>query len=143
MKRLTLLSALVLMLADLTACQSRQQATKVRQDREHSSLVKENKRLKAEQRSKKAAQKNVQSTTSTSSSTATSGNQQETASSSNSGDLPPATDLHDFVNRYGVSPALYKVQHGMDQKAALDSTPDNMKTSGELQTQHQMDNQDN
>lgn len=132
------------MLAGLTACQSQQRTTKVKQEREHSSLVKENKRLKAEQRSKKSEQRDdKQSATSSALSTPTSDNQQETASSGNSGDLPPATDLHDFVNRYGVSPALYKVQHGMDQKSALDSTPDNMKTSGEIQTQHQMDNQDN
>lgn len=51
-------------------------------------------------------------------------------------------DIHSFVNQYGVSPALYKMQHyGMSQQQALDSTPDNMKTSGELQVQHQMDGQ--
>ena len=54
----------------------------------------------------------------------------------------PATagNLHDFVNRYGMSPAEYKVQHdGMTPQQALDATPDNMKTTGELQLQHSME----
>lgn len=54
----------------------------------------------------------------------------------------PATagKLHDFVNRYGMSPAEYKVQHdGMTPQQALDATPDNMKTTGELQLQHSME----
>lgn len=54
----------------------------------------------------------------------------------------PATagNLHDFVNRYGMSPAAYKMQHdGMTAQQALDATPDNMKTTGELQLQHSME----
>lgn len=51
-----------------------------------------------------------------------------------------ANNLHDFVNRYGMSPAEYKVQHdGMTPQQALDATPDNMKTTGELQLQHSME----
>ena len=53
---------------------------------------------------------------------------------------PAAGNLHDFVNRYGMSPAEYKVQHdGMTPQQALDATPDNMKTTGELQLQHSME----
>lgn len=51
-----------------------------------------------------------------------------------------AGNLHDFVNRYGMSPAAYKMQHdGMTAQQALDATPDNMKTTGELQLQHSME----
>ena len=53
---------------------------------------------------------------------------------------PTAGNLHDFVNRYGMSPAAYKMQHdGMTAQQALDATPDNMKTTGELQLQHSME----
>ncbi|MFK5676070.1 hypothetical protein [Ligilactobacillus sp. LYQ60] len=51
-----------------------------------------------------------------------------------------ANNLHDFVNRYGMSPAAYKMQHdGMTAQQALDATPDNLKTTGELQLQHSME----
>lgn len=53
---------------------------------------------------------------------------------------PVVGNLHDFVNRYGMSPAAYKMQHdGMTAQQALDATPDNMKTTGELQLQHSME----
>ena len=46
-----------------------------------------------------------------------------------------------FVNKYGESPAAYKVDHdGMSQLQALQSTPDSMKTFGEMQTQTGMEN---
>lgn len=39
-----------------------------------------------------------------------------------------------FVNKYGMSPAAYKVQYqGMSEEQALRSTPDAMKTSCEMQ----------
>lgn len=51
-----------------------------------------------------------------------------------------AANLHDFVNRYGMSPAEYKVEHeGMTPQQALDATPNNMKTAGEIQLQHSME----
>lgn len=59
-------------------------------------------------------------------------NGQQQGSSAN-GQLPPANNLSDFVNRYGVSPALWKMQHGMSAKDALLSTPENMRSSGENQ----------
>lgn len=47
------------------------------------------------------------------------------------------TTLSDFVNKYGESPAAYKMDHdGMTGKQALAATPDNMETFGELQTEH-------
>jgi hypothetical protein len=45
-------------------------------------------------------------------------------------------NIHDFVNKYGESPAAYKMDHyGMSADQALANTPDTMKTSGELQYQ--------
>lgn len=48
--------------------------------------------------------------------------------------------LTGFVNKYGESPAAYKVDHGMSPLQALQSTPDSMKTFGEMQTQTGMEN---
>lgn len=47
--------------------------------------------------------------------------------------------LTDFVNAYGVSPARYKSMHGMSTLEALQSTDNNLKTSGELQSQYWME----
>ena len=47
-------------------------------------------------------------------------------------------DIHDFINTYGETMAAYKIDHGMSVKDALNSTPDDMKTSGELQDQYMM-----
>lgn len=48
--------------------------------------------------------------------------------------------LTGFINKYGVSPALYKMQHeGMSKLKALQSTPDDMKTFGEKQTQYRLE----
>jgi len=56
---------------------------------------------------------------------------------SNSNGLPPANDLHDFVNRYGESPAAYLAEHnGMSPEQAVQSVPDTMKASGEIQDQY-------
>lgn len=52
---------------------------------------------------------------------------------------PNSMSLTDFVNQYGMSPAAYKVQNGMSREEALQSTPDSQKTSGELQTQHRIE----
>ena len=61
------------------------------------------------------------------------------ANNQNSINMDPNT-LTGFVNKYGMSPALYKMEHdGMSEKQALESTPDTMKTSGEIQTQYQLE----
>ncbi|KRL53155.1 hypothetical protein [Furfurilactobacillus rossiae] len=41
--------------------------------------------------------------------------------------------LTSFLNKYGESPAAYKIDHGMSVQQALNSTPDNMLSSGEIQ----------
>lgn len=46
------------------------------------------------------------------------------------------------MNQYGVSPARYKMEHqGMSELEALQSTPTGMKTSGEIQMQHILEQQ--
>lgn len=61
------------------------------------------------------------------------------AQQSNSNGLPPASDLHDFVNRYGESPAAYLSEHGgMSPEQAVQSVPNDMKTSGEIQDTYQL-----
>ena len=63
----------------------------------------------------------------------------QSASQSNSNGLPPANDLHDLVNRYGESPAAYLAEHnGMSPEQAVQSVPDTMKTSGEIQDTYQI-----
>lgn len=48
--------------------------------------------------------------------------------------LEEPTNLTDFVNKYGMSPAAYKMQYeGMSEEEALRNTPNEMKTSGEIQ----------
>lgn len=46
--------------------------------------------------------------------------------------------LTGFINKYGESPVAYKIDHGMSEKAALASTPNSMKSSGEIQRQHEL-----
>lgn len=91
---------------------------------------------------KKAAKHSKKKPSSSSSSSAASSNNQQQnpqadgnqQAASGNGQLPPASDLHDFVNRYGESPAAYLSEHyGMSPEQAVQSVPDNMKSSGEIQ----------
>lgn len=44
------------------------------------------------------------------------------------------TTLSGFINKHGMSPVMYKIQNeGMSEEDALRSTPDSMKSSGEIQ----------
>lgn len=63
--------------------------------------------------------------------------QQQASSQPSNGELPPFDGtLTDFLNKYGMTPAAYKVQHfGMTPMEALQSTPDILETSGEIQTE--------
>lgn len=47
--------------------------------------------------------------------------------------------LTGFLNTYGMSPVAYKIKNGMSPYNALKSTPNSMKTSGEMQTEYAMD----
>ncbi|APX73386.1 hypothetical protein BTM29_09310 [Companilactobacillus allii] len=69
--------------------------------------------------------------------TSTNTDQQNTTS--NSGISYDENTLTGFLNKYGVSPVLYKTQHGMSTYDALKNTPDYMETFGEQQTESGMD----
>lgn len=48
--------------------------------------------------------------------------------------LAEPTTLTDFVDTYGMSPVVYKMEvEGMSEEEALRNTPNEMKTSGEIQ----------
>ena len=130
----------------LTACGS--QSTKKASS---SSKTSSSKVVKHHKKANKHSEKKQESVSSSSSSVASSSNQQTTkqqpqannsqqASSNNgNGQLPPSTDLHDFVNRYGESPAAYLSDHyGMSPEQAVQSVPNNMKSSGEIQDTYQL-----
>ena len=100
-----------------------------------------------------SSQAAVQASASSASVAAASSSSQEAAASANSQtNAAEATNsagssismdentLTGFLNKYGESPALYKMEHdGMSKLKALQSTPDDMKTSGEKQTQYRLE----
>lgn len=147
MKRLALISMTVAACLSLAACGNSNDQAK--QESKISSLKTANSKLKKKiQTKKKAAKKNSSSATSDKNQ----GGQQTPASNApaNNGQgqqasADPTTstgNLHDFVNQYGVSPARYKMEHqGMSELEALQSTPTGMKTSGEIQMQHILEQQ--
>lgn len=62
---------------------------------------------------------------------------ENSSSSQNTGINMDPNTLTGFLNKYGESPAAYKMDHeGMTAEQALAATPDDMETSGELQTEH-------
>ena len=138
MKKISLICAVALAGLSLTACGSNSnRKTSSSSKASSSKVVKHHK--KAKHSKKKASSSNSSSAVSASSQqnqqqqTQTSNGQQQ-ASQNNRQGLPPATDAYDFANKYGVSPALWKMQHyGMSAKDALMSTPKNMRTTGENQ----------
>ena len=146
MKKIGLICATALLGMSLTACGS--QSTKKASS---SSKTSSSKVVKHHKKANKHSEKKQESVSSSSSSVANSSNQQTTkqqlqannsqqASSNNgNGQLPPSTDLHDFVNRYGESPAAYLSDHyGMSPEQAVQSGPNNMKSSGEIQDTYQL-----
>ncbi|MBM6729321.1 hypothetical protein [Limosilactobacillus ingluviei] len=147
MKRLALISMTVAACLSLAACgNSNDQAE---QESEISSLKTANSKLKKKiQAKKKAAKKNSSSATSDKSQGGQQTQASNTPASNGQGQqasADPTTstgNLHDFVNQYGVSPARYKMEHqGMSELEALQSTPTGMKTSGEIQMQHILEQQ--
>ncbi|WP_276751192.1 hypothetical protein [Limosilactobacillus ingluviei] len=148
MKRLALISMTVAACLSLAACGNSNDQAK--QESEISSLKTANSKLKKKiQAKKKAAKKNSSSATSDKSQQGGQQTQASNASANNgqgkqaSADPTTSTgNLHDFVNQYGVSPARYKMEHqGMSELEALQSTPTGMKTSGEIQMQHILEQQ--
>ena len=153
MKKIGLICAALLAGISLTACSN--SASQKSNKKSSSSSVTTTKAVKhhnVHKESKKATQSSSSSAVSSQSNSqanqtstqqsSQNGSQQsnsQSASQSNSNGLPPANDLHDFVNRYGESPAAYLAEHnGMSPEQAVQSVPDTMKTSGEIQDTYQI-----
>ncbi|GAJ25384.1 hypothetical protein JCM15457_247 [Liquorilactobacillus sucicola DSM 21376 = JCM 15457] len=82
----------------------------------------------------------MQSSQSVSSSSGSQSTQPQYSSSGSSSISYDEKTLTGFLNKYGMSPVAYKIQHqGMSEYDALKSTPDTMKMSGEIQTEYMMD----
>lgn len=150
MKKIGLICTVALAGMSLAACGNQSSSKASSSSKTSSKVVKKHKKHnKNKQSSSSSASSNENQdnqNTQPQTNNAQSNSQQRQASQQNAqpvnNDPTQSGDIHSFVNQYGVSPALYKMQHyGMSQQQALDSTPDNMKTSGELQVQHQMDGQ--
>lgn len=142
MKKISLIAAAFLASLSLTACGNSASQHKAKQANSSSKVV-HHKKHKKQQHKKKTAS----SSSSSSASVQSSSNQQQQSqqgqqtqqSQSGNGQLPPATDLHDFVNKYGESPAAYLSDHyGMTPEQAVQSVPNDMKTSGEIQDTYQL-----
>ncbi|RAM09994.1 hypothetical protein DPF85_05295 [Limosilactobacillus fermentum] len=142
MKKISLIAAAFLASLSLAACGNSASQHKAKQANSSSKVV-HHKKHKKQQHKKKAAS----SSSSSSASVQSSSNQQQQSqqgqqtqqSQSGNGQLPPATDLHDFVNKYGESPAAYLSNHyGMTPEQAVQSVPNDMKTSGEIQDTYQL-----
>ena len=146
MKHILLLSATALACFSLAACGQTSHHSTASSSSTSSKVVHHKKRSKSvRKRMKKQTQSSSSSSSSVSNSQQSSQNSsntqqsnqnsqgQQTKSSQPSQD-PSADNLHDFVNKYGESPAAYKMEHdGMSAHDALMSTPNDMKTSGEIQ----------
>lgn len=151
MKKIGLICATVLMGLTLTACgSSSAQKSNKRNSSSSVTTTKAVKHHRTHKKSKENTQSSSSSATSSDSQASQTSTQQQAvqstqqsnlqpASQSNSNGLPPANDLHDFVNQYGESPAAYLVEHnGMSPEQAVQSVPDTMKTSGEIQDTYQI-----
>lgn len=154
MKKLGLLCATVLLGMSLSACGNQSSKSASSSSKTSSSKVVKHHKA-AKKHAKKASSSSSSSAASSSSQQAQSGSSQQQGSnngqqqaqssssgqqaSSNNGQLPPSTDLHDFVNRYGESPAAYLSDHyGMSPEQAVQSVPNDMKSSGEIQDTYQL-----
>lgn len=154
MKHILLLSATALVCLSLAACGNQASSHHSAASSSTSSkVVKHHKshQHKAKQSKKETSQSSNSSNNSTNNS-ATSSNRNNTeqsqqqastsSSTQNSKNADPSADnLSDFVNKYGESPAAYKMDHdGMSARDALMSTPNNMKSSGEIQDTYMYQN---
>lgn len=133
MKNITLICATALLGMSLAACSN--QSTKNASSNSSSATSSSQKQGQQDQQGQSTTgQQN--SNTNQQQGQANNGRQQ---SASNNGQLPPSSDLHDFVNRYGESPAAYLSDHyGMTPEQAVQSVPNNMKSSGEIQDTYQL-----
>ncbi|MDN7145133.1 hypothetical protein QS460_04225 [Liquorilactobacillus mali] len=98
---------------------------------------------KAESESKiklEAKNKTITSNSSSQNSQFTSAQSAQVQPSSSSPISYDENTLTGFLNKYGMSPVAYKIKYeGMSEYDALKSTPNDMKDSGEMQTEYMMD----
>lgn len=145
MKKIGLICATALIGMSLTACgsQSTKQASSSSKT-SSSKVVKHHKKANKHSEKKRELVSSSSSVTNSSNQQTTkqqpqANNSQRASSNNGNGQLPPSTDLHDFVNRYGESPAAYLSDHyGMSPEQAVQSVPNNMKSSGEIQDTYQL-----
>jgi hypothetical protein len=133
MKKMVLLCAAVLACGGLAGCGNSSSHKATSSSRASSSKV-------VKHHKKNSSKKQSSSSSSVASQQAISQSTTQQASSTPSnGQLPPSTDLHDFINRYGESPAAYLSDHyGMSPEQAVQSVPNDMKSSGEIQDTYQL-----
>lgn len=143
MKKIYLICATALVGMSLTACGSQSKSASSSSKTSSSKVVKHHK--KANKHSVKKQDSASSNSNSVAGSPAQSNQQtqsngsQQASSGNSNGQLPPSSDLHDFVNRYGESPAAYLSDHyGMSPEQAVQSVPNNMKSSGEIQDTYQL-----
>lgn len=99
------------------------------------------KKSESESKAKQASEVQVQSASSQASNETVASSQQAQQQAQSSNQQTQAVDfslsLTDFVNRYGMSPAAYRMKKmGMSQQQALEATPDSQESSGEIQLEH-------
>lgn len=150
MKKLTLICSTVLLGFGLAGCGNQDKHSDTHSKAKTEKVKKNSKSKKSSSSSSSSSMSSsssiASSTVATSSSqtvtTQSSSVQQQSNSNQQDAQGEPQT-LTEFVNKYGMSPAAYKMQYeGMSELEALQSTPDNMKTSGEIQLQHQLEQQE-
>lgn len=143
MKKIGLICAVALAGMSLAACGMQSSTKKATSSSKISSskVVKRHKKQNKKKQSSNNSSTSSNSENNVSNSNVKGNNQSQqtgqsnvTQQSANNGQLPPSSDLHDFVNRYGESPAAYLSDHyGMSPEQAVQSVPNNMKSSGEIQ----------
>lgn len=137
MKKIFLICTTVLVCGSLAACGNSSSTKSASKSSSSSKVIRHHKHKK--QIHKKSSSSNSENNVSNSNVKDNNQSQQTgqsnvTQQSANNGQLPPSSDLHDFVNRYGESPAAYLSDHyGMSPEQAVQSVPNNMKSSGEIQ----------
>lgn len=139
MKKISLICAVAVAGLSLAACGNNSSKKASSSSKVSSSKVVKHHKKHSKKKAKKQVSSSSPSVSSSASQSRQQHSQQSQQASGSNAQLPPATDLHDFVNRYGESPAAYLSDHyGMSPEQAVQSVPDNMKSSGEIQDTHML-----
>lgn len=156
MKKLLNIGLILLTTISLTACTNNKQATDSQKNHTTKVAKKKAPNKKKKTDKKKKSEKKDTNTNDSRQQTNQQDDQQTSTQQQNTQPSQQATQqqpnqqnnnisydentLTGFLNKYGMSPAAYKIQHdGMSEYAALKSTPDYMESFGEKQTESMMD----